>query len=42
MIVKMSQLSNEELAEMGECGKAFCETNFSFEKNMQNLENWMI
>lgn len=42
LIVKMSKFGNEELAEMGKRGKEFCETNFSFEKNMQNLENWMI
>ncbi len=42
MIVKMSQLSNNELIEMGKCGKEFSELHFSFEKNIDNLENWMI
>ncbi|MBE6209747.1 MAG: glycosyltransferase family 4 protein [Rikenellaceae bacterium] len=40
-LLAMSKLSVEGLAKMGANGKAFCDDNFSFAKNMRNLESWM-
>ena len=41
-LIKISTLSKEELSRMGTCGKNFCRNSFSFDKNMHNLENWII
>lgn len=38
-IVKMTNISSEDLQTMGENGKVYCTENFSFEKNMSNLIN---
>ena len=40
-IVSMSELPFDRLTDMGICGKKFCDVNFSFEKNIQNLEHWI-
>jgi glycosyltransferase involved in cell wall biosynthesis len=40
-IVKMTNISSEDLQTMGENGKVYCAENFSFEKNMANLINLM-
>lgn len=41
ILIYMSALPTDKLADMGKHGKEFCEVNFSFEKNVQNLEHWM-
>lgn len=40
VIIKMSQLTVEELNSMGEKGKHYCQQNFSFDTNIANLERW--
>lgn len=40
-IVKMSKMSQEELSRMGENGRVYCQKNFSFQNNMDNLKRWM-
>lgn len=39
MILRMANMSYNELADMGMNGKEYCKENFSFEKNMKKLES---
>lgn len=41
IFISIATLSSNERSQMGEKGKEFCNKNFSFEKNIQNLEHWM-
>lgn len=40
-LISMATLPSGKLSGMGENGKKFCKSNFSLEKNMQNLEHWI-